>query len=86
MKLIYCINCSDLFRLTLDPKRCICGDSGGYYKENGHNAWVSEKSIVLGIDNGDLVRQLSHYLKTGKGTKLDAFIIADKASTIERGK
>ena len=86
MKLIYCINCSDLFRLTLDPKRCICGDSGGYYKEDGHNAWVSDKSVVLGMDNMDLSDAVSLYRRDGTGRVIMAFILNEKASTIERGE
>ncbi len=53
MKLIYCLKCGDIIKLTgNNEKSCECGSSKGKYEEDGWHAWYSgEYAVPVGIHN-----------------------------------
>jgi hypothetical protein len=62
MKLICCIVCEDVFKLTMKPRRCECGRIAGYYI-NRREAVVSPEAVSVAIGNGSFlhaVSQLGH--------------------------
>ena len=54
MKLLFCPKCFDVFKLTLKPRSCDCGEVKGQYIDN-INAEVNGKGFSLAIGNGSLV-------------------------------
>ena len=56
MKLLYCLKCQGVVRLTLDNRGCECGNAKGRYTDN-INAIYSEKEvdtvIPFGIANSE---------------------------------
>jgi len=56
MKLIYCNECKDVFRLINDERTCMCGKASGSYKDDGLNAVIAGSSAVpLALENMDMV-------------------------------
>ena len=52
MKLIVCLECSDVTALRNIPKTCVCGKSGGYYDERTNRSVVVYGPCeVIGMDN-----------------------------------
>lgn len=52
MKLIFCTECSDVFRLVGEQWRmCMCGQSGGQYDQDNINATIGGSARVFGIAN-----------------------------------
>lgn len=69
MKLLFCLNCNDVFKLTLGKMRsCECGKVKGRYIDNS-NAEVSENAISLAIGNGSLVNAIAEMMHHKKETK-----------------
>jgi hypothetical protein len=57
MKVIYCKECGDLFKLTREGLRtCKCGNVSGRYREDGKHAEVSESAVSIKIPNGHIKR------------------------------
>jgi hypothetical protein len=57
MKVLYCEECGDLFKLTRHEIRmCRCESKPvkGKYRSDGHHAEVSENAVSLKIHNGSL--------------------------------
>lgn len=68
MKLLYCTNCDDVFKLKLDEMRyCECKKVFGRYINNVE-AEVSEDAISLAIGNGSLMLSISEMMHTRKVT------------------
>ena len=53
MKLIFCPDCQDVFKLDFEFRTCKCGKSSGRYIDNT-NAVVNGYGISLAIGNGSL--------------------------------
>lgn len=93
MKLIFCRECFDLFRLleSLEPRRCQCGKSGGKYIDR-LNAEVSGPCTVLGIVNNGFMRAVynqSTLEQAGfggveEGQEFPAFVIPSGCKTVRR--
>lgn len=70
MKLLFCENCSDVFKLKLDEMRyCACGKVYGRYVTNSE-AEVSANAISLAIGNGSLyasIQDMKEHLANSKG-------------------
>jgi hypothetical protein len=64
MKLIYCPDCEDVFKLDLEKLRsCKCGKCSGKYIDRG-NAEVNGQGVSLAISNPALwsaIARLSHH-------------------------
>lgn len=95
MKLLFCTNCHDLFRLDKKLRVCNCGRCYGRYVDNV-NVEVSEEGIVVGFDNYSFVEALKKHKKqpngipvngyyfTHKGFDFNAFIIPEGAQSVKR--
>lgn len=52
MKLIYCPGCHDVHGLTMGEwRKCLCGESGGQYNEDGMTATLGGRARVFGVGN-----------------------------------
>lgn len=58
MKLLFCRNCHDMFKLASFTKYCNCRQSSGKYLEDGDNIEIQGSCEVVGITNISLVRGL----------------------------
>lgn len=56
MKLLFCPECWDIFKLGRELKTCSCGKCKGKYLEDDHYAVVNGKGFSLAIDNNSLVK------------------------------
>lgn len=83
MKLIFCTKCHDVIRLLSEVRRCQCGASSGWYKEDGHKAKIKGPCTPLGFDNPSFVDALRQRPGTGRGSKFLAFVIPVNCKTIE---
>lgn len=84
MKLIFCPKCHDVLKLLRDQHRsCICGKSGGLYKEDGLHAIIYGSAIPVGFTNLTFAFALNNRPKTGTGKTFTAFVIPEKCDTIE---
>lgn len=94
MKLLLCLECSDIFLLTKEERKCKCGESKGLYVDD-LNAEISGKCIPIGFSNPSFIKALKmqiienkHYDGNKdtccKGIEFEAFIIPDWAKSIKR--
>lgn len=83
MKLIHCRICGDVVALRLEPRTCICGQSGGHYKEDRLHAVISGPCVPLGFANGSFNRALLARPQTGPGAEFAAFVIERNCPTVE---
>lgn len=55
MKLLFCRQCGDLFKLRYEAKSCECGEVSGAYKPDGDHAWIEgSKATLLGLSNYEM--------------------------------
>lgn len=94
MKLILCNECSDVFSLKMEEKRCTCGKSHGRYVDN-LNAEIGGPCTPLGFANWSFKRALQmqriedkHQVgmepSCCKGVEFDAFVIPAVATSVRR--
>ena len=83
MKLIFCNNCQDLFRLFKTTKTCQCGESGGHYEDDGLHAIIHGDCKPLGFVNSSLSDSLENQPEDGAGSTFTAFVIPKICPTIE---
>lgn len=74
MKLIYCLACEDIVRLTSRTRKCRCKLSWGRYLDGMH-ATVGGKAIPLGIDNLSFHYAVVRQPLDGIGVLFTAFVI-----------
>lgn len=53
MKLLHCLECNDIVRLTREPRTCGCGAAEGYYLPDGLHVEYSGLARILGMLNGE---------------------------------
>ncbi len=84
MKLIICVECSDVVKLDTDFRSCNCGKSGGMYLEDGLNARIhGEHAIPIGFNNHTLRHALVNRPERGMGSRFEAFVIPKQCDTID---
>lgn len=98
MKLLLCLNCSDVTNLAMTHRECACGQSGGKYLQDGLNAVHYGNSMLLGFHNGSLALAVNkqaregdsfetfsngYYAGQAKGREFLAFIIPQFASSVK---
>lgn len=83
MKLLYCNNCQDVFRLYKTTSTCLCSDSGGHYKTDGLNAIYYGPAVPLGFTNTSFVDAIRNQPEWGKGEPFTAFVIPKVCPTME---
>jgi hypothetical protein len=82
MKLLICLKCQDVFKLSTKRERsCECGATKGRYLEDGINA-VHSGGVPLGFSNPSLVEALSTRPQSGSGRVFTAFVIPQECSTL----
>lgn len=82
MKLIVCLECSDIVKLRKVWRTCHCGRSRGVYK-NEKDATVSGPCVPLGILNRSFRTAIVNRPDEGLGVRFDAFVIPKLCPTIE---
>ncbi len=98
MKLILCVHCYDVVKLsTKSVRKCECGSVSGRYVDD-LNIEVTGDPIVLGFANNSLKRAILAQMAAGdsretmdygegkvvKGRSFEAFIIPDSADSVKR--
>ena len=83
MKLIFCKECFDLIRLHKTARKCVCGKSSGYYKQDGVNAVIFGPCIPVGILNSTLLKAITNQPEKGLGKYFTAFILPKKCEKIK---
>jgi len=94
MKLFLCGKCQDIVRCQKTERKCKCGESTGYYLDNGLDAVFSGKHCFpIGLSNSALSKALKmanienkHQKEptTCSGVDFKAFVILDCATTITK--
>lgn len=92
MKLVICLKCHDVFKLsTKRLRRCACKHSSGKYLSDGLKAEVtaSPDTVVLGFINRELGRAILDQRELGDrpdkmGRVFTAFIMPDDAANVTR--
>jgi hypothetical protein len=51
LKLLFCPDCSDVFKLSFEVRSCTCGRVRGHYLADGHHAVVNGEGFSLALDN-----------------------------------
>lgn len=93
MKLLLCLDCSDIFLLIKEERKCKCGKTKGKYVDD-LNAEISGNCTPIGFANESFIKALKMQIfenniqHTGdvccKGVEFNAFIIPDWAKSIKR--
>jgi hypothetical protein len=85
MKLIFCVRCQDLFKPRGALTKCKCGESYGYYKDDGYHAAVGGRGVALGISNSSFEKALEMLFNYEQAIEFTAFtILPEKCDTVER--
>ena len=82
MKLIFCKECHDIFRLINEKRFCKCGKSWGNYTDD-INAEIGGLAVPIGFENSSFVKAFKNRPKEGLGSRFDAFVIPEKCPTIK---
>ena len=84
MKLLFCRECEDLFRLTKEERACSCGATSGYYLKDGlHAEYFGEKAVPLFIANGSFIEAVFDRPLSGKGSIFTAGVIPVVCDTMK---
>jgi hypothetical protein len=84
MKLVYCKECCDVFKIGYELKKCECGESWGQYDDDGLNARYAGAAVPLGIHNASLGKALRNQPLVGKGQPFQAFVIPEICDTYRK--
>lgn len=87
MKLLFCKQCQDVFKLRLHEYRtCQCHSSGGRYVDELHAEIWGVAAVPLGFDNSSLTiaLRLPPEGNQGQGWRFEAFVIPDGAVSVKR--
>lgn len=71
MKLIFCPECTDIFKLHSQIKFCNCGKSSGRYEEE-NDVVIFGNSVPIGISNASFEKAFRLY-QTGNTTSKRSF-------------
>ena len=86
MKLIYCGECKDIVRLTMEERWCQCKSSGGRYLDGLIGEYWGEEVIPLGVQNSSFMAAIKSQPKEGWGQKFEAFVIPKDCDTFNHVK
>jgi hypothetical protein len=85
MKLVACRDCQDIFKLSYEQRSCKCGNTWGYYKEDGlHAVYGGASAVPLGIANESLRAAVIAQPLYGWGKRFEAFVIPKNCETMVR--
>ena len=80
MKLIFCPDCQDVFKLAKTLRSCECGKCSGKYINNLEA--VYNNGIPMGFNNQSLGMACAAQPVAGWGKKFEAFVIARNVPTM----
>lgn len=83
MKLLYCTECKDVFRMFFEERSCFCGKTKGNYIDN-LNAVFSGPAIPLGFHNTFFYNALENQPESGWGKTFEAFVIQKDCPTFKK--
>lgn len=75
MKLLFCKNCEDVFKLHSEIKKCKCGLTYGRYLDENNGEYYGEYAIPLGFNNYNFATGIINQPLFGRGLVFEAFII-----------
>ena len=85
MKLITCVKCSDVVKLSSKETRtCECGLSGGRYLEDDLHAEYYGPCYPLGFANDSLVNAIRNQPQAGPGKIFTTFVIERDCPTMKK--
>ena len=84
MKLIFCTNCQDVFKLTTELRQCSCLECGGYYVDKLNVEYWGASAISLEFDNTSFIEAICNRPLSGMGKCFEAFVIPVECSTFIR--
>lgn len=58
MKLLFCLECQDIVRLTPERRSCRCGRAWGYYLEDNQTTVQTRNSLSLALAGPDFDRAI----------------------------
>ena len=87
MKLLLCLECSDVVKLKVDELRfCSCGKAQGKYYEGGLHAEISGPCVSLGLHNQELVKAIKAQIDGAKdfdkGLNFTAWVISKSSPRV----
>jgi len=82
MKLLFCPDCKDVFRLTKKVRSCECGKCKGKYINNIDA--IYNEGIPLGFDNTSLGMACAAQPIAGWGKKFEAFVIPKNVQSMTK--
>ena len=84
MKLIYCLDCDSVVRLTGKRERvCECGRSGGKYLDDLNAEFFGENAVPLGFANSSFIEAIHNRPHEGMGERFTAFVIPTVCKTMK---
>jgi hypothetical protein len=75
MKLLFCKQCFDVFRLTHVERKCECGSTKGRYDDDVDAVYSGEYAVPLGFINSSFRTAILNQPNDGKGSEFTAFVI-----------
>ena len=84
MKLVFCKECQDIFKLDFETRYCKCGKSSGKYLNTIDAVYSGEFAVPIGINN----RQLANAVFNPHTDTRDfnAFVFDDNYSKFKKGE
>ena len=83
MKLLFCEECQDLFRITHKGRTCECGETWGQYLDDGwHAEYSGESAVPLFISSGSFVDAIAERPRSGRGSTFIAGVIPEICDTM----
>ena len=83
MKLLYCPDCYDIKRLSLERVHCYCGNSWARVKGDYFHSVFGGKAVPLGIANVSFGSAIRNRPQSGLGSEFKAFVIPSQCETVE---
>lgn len=82
MKLIFCPDCKDVFKLDYAARSCKCGKATGKYVDKLNV--VHTGGIPLGFANSSLQKAIDNRPQFGMGATFEAFVIPQNCPTVNQ--
>lgn len=84
MKLLFCLECKDVFNLSFAVKKCSCLKTSGNYLPDGINAEYSGPCVPLGFANSSFIQAVRNQPERDWGKDFNAFVIQKQCDTMKR--
>jgi hypothetical protein len=83
MKLIYCSNCKEIYRLFNEIRKCSRGCTWGKYIDETNAEYGGESAIPLGFANSSFNEAIANRPQTSPGEPFTAFVIEKECPTMK---